>query len=777
MSSEVAECKLLEEYIVAPPEEAVKNGESHAEERVIAKESGKKRGRNKKRPPPMKFARAIRLCPPFVNVSPTRETYPECTFPNCKFLHDVVQYVESKPEDLGGECYLYKTFGRCRSGVCCRFAKSHMVKDSEGRYRNKVNPEIPPKPVQETNHLKKDLQFELRRKSYNFKRSDAIVDKEFKEREAREKEKQTDNSSKNDSSTKQQKQPEGDEGPVTENGAENLNENNDKKDANEGDGNSEHDEADAKNGNNDEKGELDDNGKKNGTGEDPPAKKPKLESADAKVEKASDDVNDKTKAADEQPIPAAAAEEPVEKKTDETENASAGADGVNGEPVSKKPKIEGEEKAKNSDTDRNYEDAAPSAAKKPKLEMNQVKEETTLSESDVNCDICVAAEEKKDGIVINEDKEVHYKESKKPIDWKDKLYLAPLTTVGNLPFRRICKRFGADITCGEMAMGLPLLQGHTPEWALVQRHASEDVFGVQVCGSSPHQMSRVAQLIGDQHIDVDFVDINLGCPIDLVFNKGMGSGLMPRKKPLEVMVRAMTQILDVPLTLKMRTGVYADKRIAHTIIPKALTEWGASMVTLHGRSREQRYSRLADWRYVGECAETVPQSLPVYGNGDIVNFEDYNTYRKLAPRVSGVMIARGALIKPWVFKEIKEQKHWDISAPERLDMVRDFANYGLEHWGADDKGVETTRRFMLEWLSFLHRYVPVGMLAQPPQRMNERVPKYFKCRGDLETMLSSPKCDDWIKISEMFLGPVPDGFAFDPKHKANGYAAPTNSRS
>ena len=75
----------------------------------------------------------------------------------------------------------------------------------------------------------------------------------------------------------------------------------------------------------------------------------------------------------------------------------------------------------------------------------------------------------------------------------------------------------------------------------------------------------------DVTFDAQFVDINMGCPIDMVFNKGMGSGLMPRKKPLEVMVRAMAQIMtDVPLTLKMRTGVYADKRIAHTIIPTAM---------------------------------------------------------------------------------------------------------------------------------------------------------------------------------------------------------------
>ena len=379
-------------------------------------------------------------------------------------------------------------------------------------------------------------------------------------------------------------------------------------------------------------------------------------------------------------------------------------------------------------------------------------------------------------------KESDFEHVRKKLDWKNKLYLAPLTTVGNLPFRRICKKFGADITCGEMAMSLQILQGHQPEWALVQRHESEDMFGIQLCGPSPQQMARVAQLIDDGHIKCDFVDINLGCPIDLVYSRGMGSGLMARKKPLEVMARSMSSILarnsKTPLTIKMRTGVYADKHLAHNLAPLALKSWGASMVAIHGRSREQRYTRSADWKYIQQVAEAANEpsiannyggTVPIYGNGDIMNYEDYNNFRSTAPKVSGVMIARGALIKPWVFKEIKEQRHWDISANERLDMIRDYVNYGLEHWGSDDKGVETTRRFLLEWLSFLHRYVPHGILASPPQRINERLPKYFKGRTDTETLLSSPVCDDWVKISEMFLGKPPDNFRFEPKHKAHAY--------
>ena len=99
-----------------------------------------------------------------------------------------------------------------------------------------------------------------------------------------------------------------------------------------------------------------------------------------------------------------------------------------------------------------------------------------------------------------------------------------------------------------------------------------------------------------------------------------------------------------------------------------------------------------------------------------------------------------------------------------------FSNYGLEHWGSDQQGVNNTRRFLLEWMSFLHRYVPNGILSQPyAQGMNQRPPQYFG-RSDLETLLSSPSSADWIKVSEMFLGPVGKDYHFTPKHKSNSYA-------
>ncbi|KAJ8971887.1 hypothetical protein NQ314_000500 [Rhamnusium bicolor] len=98
-------------------------------------------------------------------------------------------------------------------------------------------------------------------------------------------------------------------------------------------------------------------------------------------------------------------------------------------------------------------------------------------------------------------------------------------------------------------------------------------------------------------------------------------------------------------------------------------EWGASLITIHGRSREQRYTKSADWQYIRTVAQAAAP-LPVLGNGDILSYDDYKNAMETVPELTGIMIGRGALIKPWIFTELKEQKLWDISSTERFDILK-----------------------------------------------------------------------------------------------------------
>ncbi|BGP43880.1 tRNA-dihydrouridine synthase 3 [Rhodotorula kratochvilovae] len=361
---------------------------------------------------------------------------------------------------------------------------------------------------------------------------------------------------------------------------------------------------------------------------------------------------------------------------------------------------------------------------------------------------------------------------KKRLDFAGKMWMAPLTTVGNLPFRRLAVDYGCDITTSEMGLAQEFLSGNANEWSLVRRHPSERTYGVQICGSKPQVLVPAAEAIV-KHTDIDFLDVNCGCPIDLVFNKGAGSALLAHATKLGKSLVGMSKVLgEVPLTIKIRTGVSNSQPTAHKLMPRFQKEWGVSAVTMHGRSRQQRYKAFADYNYIGECVKVLRDTaeeeglapIPIFGNGDAYDWRTYWANVE-SSGVDGIMIARGALIKPWVFTEIKEKRDWDISSRERLDMIGKLCDYGLEHWGADQMGVNKTRRFVAESLSFTHRYVPVGLLERLPTNMNERAFPY-KGRDELETLLASDQAKDWLKICDMFLGPAPDDWNFTPKHKA-----------
>ncbi|OAA61531.1 tRNA-dihydrouridine synthase 3 [Cordyceps fumosorosea ARSEF 2679] len=376
--------------------------------------------------------------------------------------------------------------------------------------------------------------------------------------------------------------------------------------------------------------------------------------------------------------------------------------------------------------------------------------------------------------------------------------LAPLTTQGNLPFRRLCVELGCELTYSEMALGMPLLQGVKADWTLMKAHESElappryegtvplydnsrDLrFGAQISGSAHWVTTKAASALARFCPHLRLIDLNCGCPIDMVYKTGGGSALLEAHGKLERMVRGMNAVSgEVPFGSRE----HRDR----------LGAPGCAAVTLHGRSREQRYTKLADWGYIAECAALVrsyneqrdaltdtaaePDArtqaaagrMFFLGNGDCYSHVDYQRHVEEA-RVDAVMVGRGALVKPWLFEEIAAGQYLDKSASERLAYVEKFARYGLEAWGSDELGLGFTRRFLLEWLSFAHRYVPIGLLERLPPSINERPPAY-RGRNELETLLASPNYKDWIKISEMFLGPCHPGFQFMPKHKSNAYEA------
>nr|XP_021400786.2 tRNA-dihydrouridine(47) synthase [NAD(P)(+)]-like [Lonchura striata domestica] len=752
------------------------------------------RGQNKSRPcmKPKSYEQS-RLCP-----SVTQGRGGQCRFgPRCRFLHDVSEYLAAKPADLGGRCVLFDTFGRCPYGVTCRFGRAHL---GDG-HQNLLNATLAQQwegklPVR--NGLSKELQQQLRKRRFSFQKAEEFL----RGLRAGKGGKATGGCVEvADCSAPQEGL--GDSPVLQEQGEDSKPETLQSSQGAEGAPRPEalqssqraEDAPKAETLQNSQRAEGAPNPEvlQSSQGAEGDPKAEVLQNSRRAEGAPKAEVHNSSQRAEGDPKPEVlqnSQRAEGDPKAEVLQN-SQGAEGdpkaevlQNSQRAEGAPKAEVHNSSQRAEGDPKAEvlNSSPKAegASSPEVLQNsqgaedapkvETLQNSQRAEGAPNPEVLQNSQGAEGapsiptlGPLTDEDVTKLRPCEKKKLEIQGKLYLAPLTTCGNLPFRRICKRFGADVTCGEMAVCTNLLQGQSSEWALLKRHHTEDIFGVQLEGAFPDTMTKCAELL-NRTIDVDFVDINVGCPIDLVYKKGGGCALMTRSNKFEQIVRGMNSVLDVPVTVKIRTGVQEKVNVAHKLIPR-IREWGVSMVTLHGRSREQRYTRSADWLYIAECAR-LASPMPLFGNGDILSYEDAN--RAMQMGVSGIMIARGALIKPWLFTEIKEQRHWDISSSERFEILKDFTNYGLEHWGSDTQGVEKTRKFLLEWLSFLCRYIPVGLLEHLPQKINER-PPYYLGRDYLETLMASQNVDDWIKISELLLGPVPPGFTFLPKHKANSY--------
>lgn len=377
-----------------------------------------------------------------------------------------------------------------------------------------------------------------------------------------------------------------------------------------------------------------------------------------------------------------------------------------------------------------------------------------------------------------------YASEKKKLDLVGKKILSPLTTVGNLPYRRLMKTLGADVTYSEMAFTLPLIQGNNAEWALPKAHNSEyPGYGVQIAASKHEHAAKATELISNFCSKVSSIDLNSGCPVDLLCRQGCGAALMDQSPKLIRILNSMNYCSgDIPTTIKIRMGIKDNAPLAKTLIKRLITETSVAGITLHGRSRQQRYTKEANWEYISESGKIIRdteielqedkerkdfQRVNFVGNGDCFNWDDFEKATS-DPYIDSVMVGRGALIKPWIFEEIDSRQYLDKSATERLEIIKTFSQFALEHWGADEYGIATSRRFLCEFLSFFYRYTPYEILERVPIKLNQR-PQNWKGRNELECLLASGDYKDWIKITEMFLGPAGDSFKFTPKHKSNSY--------
>ena len=278
------------------------------------------------------------------------------------------------------------------------------------------------------------------------------------------------------------------------------------------------------------------------------------------------------------------------------------------------------------------------------------------------------------------------------------LVMAPMTKGSNLPYRQLCQELGARVTMSEMTVARRLKQKRRSEFALIRRAADERFFGVQLAGNKPDEMAWAAQLVESR--GADLVDVNLGCPIDFFTSKGLGAALAREPKRVRRIVAAMKVAVRVPVTVKIRLG-WNEHHRNYLEVARAAVDAGADAIFVHGRTRAARYTMSADWNAIGEVAAAVP--VPVIGNGDLLFRRDIDAAFRSG--CTAVMTARGALIKPWLFREATGQD-LDLSAEERLDIYRRYVALAKGHWGADEHGVARIREFLLWHLGFWCRYAP-----------------------------------------------------------------------
>ena len=237
------------------------------------------------------------------------------------------------------------------------------------------------------------------------------------------------------------------------------------------------------------------------------------------------------------------------------------------------------------------------------------------------------------------------------------VFLAPMAGITDLAFRLLCREQGCGVVYTEMISAKGLYYGSERTENMMGIHPDEHPIGIQIFGSEPLLMARMAEKISET--SADLIDINMGCPAPKIVKNGEGSALMKNPRLVGEIVREVSRASSKPVTVKIRKG-FDEGSINGTEIALIAEEAGAAAVTVHGRTREQYYSGTADWDFIAQVKSRL--SIPVIGNGDIFTAQAALDMKEQTG-CDGIMVARGAQGNPWLFREIQALRDQGMVLP------------------------------------------------------------------------------------------------------------------